>query len=325
MRVLVTGGTGFIGSHLVEALLARGDSVRCLVRRPDRPGWLAGLNVEVVAGAVDRPASLPSAVDGVDAVLHLAGVVTARDRSTYFGVNADGTRRLLEACAAARRPLRRFVTAGSQAGGGPSLDGRPVEEAEEPRPVTWYGESKLAAERATLEFSRTFPVAVVRPCAIYGPREREILSFFRMISKGVAVLIGTGKRANFLHVDDCVRGILAALDHPAACGRVYNLSDDEGPAWETLVGAMSRAVGKQPKVIRITDAAARGIGSAVGGLLGALGVSTPLTPQKLTEITQRWWLCSNARARRELGWAPRVPLEEGLSSTARWYLSRGWL
>lgn len=325
MRILVTGGTGFIGSHLVEALLARGDEVRCLVRRPDRSGWLAGLRVEIVPGAVDAPSSLPAAVRGVDAVLHVAGVVTARDRETYFRVNADGTRHLLEACASARLPLRRFVTVGSQAAGGPSPDGRPVCETDPPRPVTWYGESKLAAEKATLQFATAFPVGVVRPCAIYGPREREILSFFKMISNGVAVLIGREKRANFLHVDDCVRGLLVALDHPAAVGRIYNLCDDEGPSWERLVDAMSKAVGRSPRIIRITDPAARGIGSALGGLLGAFGIATPLTPQKLIEITQRWWLCSNARARGELGWAPQVPLVEGLASTTRWYADHGWL
>lgn len=325
MRVLVTGGTGFIGSHLVEALLARGDVVRCLVRRPGKPGWLAGLRVEVVSGAVDDPSSLPAAVRGVDAVLHVAGVVTAREREKFFRVNADGTLRLLEACASARLPLRRFVTVGSQAAGGPSPDGRPVCEVDPPCPVTWYGESKLAAEKATLEFASAFPVAVVRPCAIYGPREREILSFFKMISNGVAVLIGTGKRASILHVDDCVRGILAALDHPVAAGRVYNLCDSEGPSWEGLVDAMSRAVGRSPRIIRISDPAARGIGSALGGLFGAIGIHTPLTPQKLIEITQRWWLCSNARARAELGWVPRVPLEEGLAATAKWYAKRGWL
>jgi len=182
-HVLVTGGSGFIGSHLVEILLAQGHAVRCLLRDPGRPRWLAGLPVEIQRGDCTDPASLISAVQGVEQVFHLAGVTRARRRRDYFLHNLRGTGNLLRACATADNPPRRFVFLSSQAAAGPSRDGRPLTEDDAPAPLTAYGLSKLAAEKAVLGYAHRLPTVVLRPSTVYGPRDRDFLEYLQWVHR----------------------------------------------------------------------------------------------------------------------------------------------
>src|SRR5438105_10238363 len=171
MRVLLTGGSGFLGSFVAEQLAAEGHVVRALVRPRSERKVLDKLpRVELAPGAIEDRASLGAAVDGVDAVVHVAGIVKARRPAEFFEVNTQGTRNLLEA--AMRRPVPRFVYVSSLAAVGPSADGTPVPDDVEPRPVTHYGRSKLEAERAVLAAKDRLHVTVVRPPLIYGPRDR---------------------------------------------------------------------------------------------------------------------------------------------------------
>ncbi|HLB24926.1 MAG TPA: NAD-dependent epimerase/dehydratase family protein, partial [Nitrospirota bacterium] len=183
MKALVTGGTGFIGSHLVEALLKKGYSVRCLVRDLAKQGWLAGLDVELVTGDCNEPATLEGAVDGVDYVFHVAGITKAARGETYYSVNGEGTKNVALA-AAGSAGLRKLVYVSSQAAAGPSRQGRPRKEDDPPGPVSDYGRSKLMGERYCLELADRVDLAIVRPTSVYGPRDRDIYTFFRMVSRG---------------------------------------------------------------------------------------------------------------------------------------------
>src|SRR4051812_9354230 len=184
MRVLLTGGSGFLGSFVAEQLAREGH----VVPAPVPPGSERRLlekipELELAPGAIEDPASLDTAVKGVDAVVHVAGIVKARRPAGFFDVNTQGTKNLLEA--SIRQGGGRFVYVSSLAAVGPSADGTPVPDDVEPRPVTQYGRSKLEAERAVLQAKDKLHVTVVRPPLIYGPRDRETLAFFTSVRNGV--------------------------------------------------------------------------------------------------------------------------------------------
>ena len=178
MNVLVTGATGFIGSHLAERLLADGHRVRCLVRRTANRRWLGDPRLELADGSITEPSSLPAAVAGIDIIFHVAGLTAARSREEFFRGNHDGTKNMLEAAARAGKPLR-FVHVSSQAAAGPSPTATPIDESFPCRPITAYGESKRAAEEEVLKYADQFPITIVRPPAVYGPRDNGVYTFFR--------------------------------------------------------------------------------------------------------------------------------------------------
>jgi nucleoside-diphosphate-sugar epimerase len=182
LKALVTGATGFVGSHLVERLLGAGMEVACLMRptSPPRRTALDGLDVERRIAALDDPDALARAVRGVDYVFHAAGLTRARTLAEYQAVNADGTGRLLEALLAEGAALRRFVYVSSLAAAGPARSPEPPDESAEPHPADDYGASKLAGEHVVLEHANRLPVTIVRPPAVYGPRDANFLPLFRL-------------------------------------------------------------------------------------------------------------------------------------------------
>ena len=217
MKALVTGATGFIGSHLVEALLDKNVEVRCLVRPNSNRRWLEDREVEYCVGDCRDYDSLPAAVSGVDCVFHLAGVVRARKYQDYFLSNSTGTRNLLQACLQKNPGLDRFVLVSSQAAAGPSPDGQPLKESDAARPISAYGWSKLMAEKEVLEKKNDLPVVVVRPSPVYGPRDRDFHSLFKMIKLGLRPVIGREERyIHLTYVQDVVEGAWLASRSGAA-------------------------------------------------------------------------------------------------------------
>ena len=210
MRALVTGASGFIGSNLVDRLLAEGVQVKCLVRHtPTLPGSAKSLTL--VPGDFQDPASLATAVEDADVVFHVAGVTRAARRADYFRGNLETTCNLLQACQEYGPEDQKFLFISSLAAAGPS-PGNPLTEDEEPRPVSAYGESKLAAERAVLQFGRTRPVIIIRPPAVYGPRDRDTLLLFKSVQKRLHVIPGRGsQKVSLVHVHDLVTGIWQAM------------------------------------------------------------------------------------------------------------------
>src|SRR5512143_719814 len=185
MKALLTGASGFIGSHLADALLAHGYSVRVLLRRSSSLEWLEDQRLERVYGDLFDKEALRMAVSDVDYVYHLAGLTKAKKREEYFRANHLGTKNLLEAVQEKAPRLQRFVHVSSQAAVGPSPTVAPIDETAPAKPITSYGQSKWAAEQECRQFSRHLPVTIVRPPAVFGPRDRDILEFFRSASRGI--------------------------------------------------------------------------------------------------------------------------------------------
>lgn len=319
---LVTGANGFIGSHLTERLLAEGHRVRCLVRPTSDRRWIERLPVEFVVGDLTEPGSPDRAVSGVDWVFHLGGVVKAIGEAEFLRVNAEGTRRLGEAAARAR--VARFILLSSLAAVGPSPDERPLDEECVPRPVSAYGRSKLAAEAFALGCGA--PAVVLRPPAVYGPRDRDVLPFFRLAARGIALVLGEPRRpVSLIHVSDLVAYIVRTASATGVEGQTYFVSDGAVHVWSDVVETLARTLGRRPRRLTIRPGLLW-LAACFEERRAALTGRRPLlTRERLREFRGGAWVCDGRRAREELGMEPRVALGDGLAATAAWYREHGWL
>lgn len=333
MHILLTGGSGFIGQRLAHRLKARADSVTALVRRTSARQELERAGVRFAIGDLMTGEGLPEALEGVDCVIHLAGVTKARAPEDYFRGNAEGTRRLVEAMARQPKPPR-LVHVSSLAAAGPSAVGRPRREHEAPAPVSHYGKSKLGAEQAVREFAHRIPSVIVRPPLVYGPGDKEFIpSLLPMARFGLYLKSGFGtKEYSAIHVDDLCEALIAAaekgrtlsLDDPGA--GVYHVSDGHAHTWQDVCTTLSKAMGKLPlAVLPVPDVVSYAAG--VAGQLQALvrGTVPMVSLDKAKEMRCEAWTCAIDRAREELGFSPAFTLEQGLKHTVEWYRREGQL
>ncbi len=317
MRALVTGGNGFLGAWLVRRLLVEGHSVRALVRPGSEPGALAELDVELARGDVTDAAGLPAAVRDRDVVFHLAGIRRAPRREDFFRVNAEGTRLLLEACAAHAPGLSRFVLCGSLAATGPSAVPRREEEPFAPR--EWYGESKAESERLTLSFAGRLPVTVARPTRILGPGDKETLLFFRLAAKGIHLAVGRQERPlSWVDVGDCARGMVLLAERPEAVGQAFFVASPDRTGIEGLQREVARALGVTTRTVNVPPAVLRGIGSIADVASRLLGRHLPINRKLAEQVLAPGWVCDPGKARRVLGFEARVGLAESVARSAAW-------
>ncbi|GBD32813.1 UDP-glucose 4-epimerase [bacterium HR33] len=330
MRAFVTGGTGFVGSHLVEALLDRGDEVLLLVRKPERAARLFGDRVGLVPGDLEDERALREGCSRADVVFHLAGLTVARKPEDFFRVNRDGTGRLVKAAQEASPRPRNLVYVSSLAASGPSSLGRPAVESDPPHPVSFYGKSKLAGEE---EVRRSdLPWSIVRPPTVYGPRDRGLLRMFRLARKGVLPLVGKPEQElSFVYAGDLAAAIIAASAARCA-GKTYFASHPEVVplirAAEAIYRAVAAAAGEpvsRPLVVRPPAFLARGLLSFIGWTSALAGKATVLSADKARELLAEAWACSPAALERDTGWRAEIDLATGLELTARWYSEHGWL
>lgn len=322
MKALVTGATGFVGSHLVDALRRHHAEVTALVRTAAKARALEGSGVRLVAGDLHDPAALQRAAADQDVVFHVAGLVAARDEAEFLRTNREGTARVLEA--ARRAGVRRFVLVSSMAAGGPSAPGSPRTGAEPPRPVTAYGRSKLAAEE--LVRAAGLPWTILRPPMVYGPGDREVLKVFRLARLGLGPVFGEGtQELSAVHGGDLARALVTAALAERAVGRLYYPCHPETFTSTAFVRSVGAALGRSVRVVRVPrplGAAALSVTSAAARLSGR---STILTPDKANEFFQPAWTGDPRPFVEETGWSPEFSLESGLAHTYRWYRSAGWL
>ncbi len=321
MKACVTGGTGFVGGHLVRALQRRGDSITCLVRDLDR-GAALGPDIRLVRGDLNDPAALAEACAGAEVVFHIGGRISARSEAEFFATNRDGTVHLLRAAAAAS--VRRFVYVSSIAVGGPTEPGVPIDETRPPAPVTPYGRSKAAGEDAVRTTS--VPWTIVRPPVVYGEGDRETFKIFHMARFGVGAVIGDGSQEiSVVYAGDLAQALIAAATAETTVGRIYYATHPVPTTGRDLVRAVGRALGRRPLVLPVPGPVARGVLWIIGSLAHLAGRATVLSADKTAEFLAPAWTCRSDALARDAGWRAAVDLEAGLARTAQWYRQAGWL
>jgi nucleoside-diphosphate-sugar epimerase len=313
-RVLVTGATGFVGSHVAEAFVEAGYEVRVGARASSELRWISNLDAErVPLDLKGRSEDLSRAVENVDVVIHAAGITRARRTEDYYSVNAEGTGRL--AVAALGAGVRRLVLISSLAARGP--DGHD-------HPESAYGRSKLQAEERLLGLGDRMEAVALRPAAVYGPRDTDLLSLFKMANSGWLPVPSDTGSLQPVYAEEVARAVLAAAREPVGFGP-FPVAERQRYAWPDVVAGLQKALGRRVRAVRLPAGAFVLAGRAAERAARPLSALPIFDERRARDLALNTWTCDVSGTEEALGWRAEVPLLEGLERTARWYTQAGWL
>lgn len=321
----VTGGTGFIGSHLVEALLERGYSeVRCLVR--SAPKWLNGLPIVPIRATLMDQNTIEDAVRGVDYVYHLGGVTRARTFEALYEGNVAATLNLLNAVRVTNPDIKKVCVTSSLAVVGQAPATGKANESTPLQAISRYGRSKASMEHEVWQgFGSTLPIVMIRPSSVYGPRDRDIFVFFLSVRRGFCPILVGDAGLTLVHVSDLVRGIIDSTESERTRSETYFIGNDAPVTWQALRESVQKALGTRALTVPLPRILVMPIG-AVSEFAGRMvGKYPPLNVEKAREILHAAKICSSAKARQDFGYEARMPLDEGVRQTIAWYRNRSEL
>jgi nucleoside-diphosphate-sugar epimerase len=326
MRALVTGATGFVGSHLVDHLLAHGYEVRCIVRSTSNLQWLARPEVELFFSTLVDPDKLKAAMKDVDVVFLVAGSLIEKDWNGFYNANVKPVKLLLDAALKTGGNLKRFVLVGSTGAMGPSPDGRPLNELDSCHPISEYGRSKLEGERVAEGYHKLLPISIVRPSAVYGPRDPNFVTLFKQTRSGIAPVIGRrDPYFNLIHVEDLAEGMIAAAEKDVAIGNTYVLASERPYARSEIMDTIGEVYGRKATRVVIPIAMVPVIKAWSSFRINVLNKPTLLDPDRLDTITAPYWTFDISKAMKDLGFKEAFSLKSGLQQTYDWYVQHDWL
>lgn len=323
MRVLLTGGSGFVGGHVARVLAAEGHDLRLLVRPTSNTSFVDDLRFERVVGDLRQPETLHSACEGVDAVVHAAAVLRAVQQGDFMRANRAGTKGLAEA--AANAGVERFVYVSSIAARGPA-PGLEPESPETPlHPVSAYGRSKAAGEEALLEHRGQFSITIIRPPAVYGPADTGLQAFFWMAQRGFCVRLEDGSNLiDVVYGPDLAEAVGAVLRSPPRELAQYEPRSEEGPfSWNDMLTGLGQVAGRNLWIPSLPGGAFHGFARCLE-YWSAVSNGVPLLDRtRVIEMRQRAWICDASSLTADTGWRARTPLAVGLKQTMAWYVEHG--
>ena len=325
MRVLLTGGSGFVGGHIARSLAASGHELRLLVRPTSDTSFVDDLSFERATGDLGRPESLRSACLDMDAIVHSAAILRAADTREFMRANREGTKSL--ALAAADSGVQRFVNISSLAAQGPSRDGVAEPAETPPHPVSAYGRSKLEGEQGLEEFRERIDVINLRPPLVYGPGDTGLLAFFWMARRGFAIRLGDGSRlVDAIYGPDLADAVAALLQVGRPTEPCYYVSDPNGPySWNDLLSALADVAGRRLLIPSVSAGVFHGIARCSEWWAKLSGSEPMLDRTRVLEMRQTAWLCDSTSLTRDTGWEARTALQTGLTETMSWYREHGWV
>lgn len=326
MKALVTGATGFVGSHLVDKLLEKNYEVYCLKRKTSSTKWLDGKNIKYVDGDLFSNEALEACIKDMDYVFHVAGVVKAKTKEGFYHGNSDSTKNLLEITYKVNPGLKKFIFVSSLAACGPAKTDKPVDENTIPDPITTYGLSKLKAEEEVYKYKDKFPISIIRPPAVFGPRDTEIFIYFKTFSKGLNSVIGfDAKYLSLVYVEDLADAIVLAAENNHADGQKYFVCFDQAYNWDEIGSVTSELLGKKAFKIRLPHSVLYSVGYLAELFSAFSSKPATLNIEKCKDITQLRWVCSNEKIKSELGFKAKFTLEESFRKTIDWYREMKWI
>lgn len=324
MKILLTGASGFVGSHILDQLHARQVATAILVRPTSQPRFLEPHRswAEVRPGTISEPSSLRTALAGVTHVVHCAGCTKAARVSEFYQVNQAGTRHLIEA-ANAQPGLLRVVHISSLAAAGPALPANPARETDPPCPVSHYGRSKLAAELEVRHHCRS-EFVILRPPAVYGPRDGEFLRLFKAV-KAHLLPRPRPQALSLVFAQDLAEAVVTSLEHPAAAGKTYFVAAPEVVTARSLAREIAAQMGAWTLPLPLPTLMLLPLCLAAEIRSRLTGRPSVLSRQKFAELRAPGWVCDPGLFRRELGYECATTLEHGIAQTLAWYRQNRWL
>ncbi len=323
---VVTGSNGFVGSHLVDFLLEKNFSVRCIVRESSNLKWLEGKDIEIFKCGLFDKVGLTTALKDADYIYHVAGVVKSKTKEGYFTGNVETTRNLLDVALEQNKNLKRFVVVSSLTVTGPSLNNNPIDEETECAPLTTYGKSKYEEEKLALGYKDKLPITICRASAVYGERDTEIFIYFQNFAKGVTTKIGFDKKIlNLIHVADLVEGFYLAAMSDKAIGEVYFISSEKFYSWDEINSVTSKVLNKKVIKILVPHFLVYTIAAIAQFFSLFSSKAATLNLEKAKDLVQHAWICDSSKAMRDFGYRQNVSLEEGVKRTCDWYKEMKWI
>ncbi len=320
--VFITGATGFVGSHTVSALLAKNYRVEIIARNTSKTNFLPDGIIVHRCSLLD-PSPMREKLADADFFIHIAGLTKARKKQDFYDVNAEAVKIWLETLGKSSPKLKKFVLVSSQAATRPSET--PITENDAPAPLTDYGKSKLLGEKYAQQFINRLPIAIVRPPAVYGPRDKDIFFYFKLASKGFLPLVGNPDRKfSAIYVKDLADAIVLAMEHPDSAGETFFVNDGEIHTWREFATEVGNAIGGRKFKIRLPGAALWGAAAIDETLSFIVRKSALLSFQKVRELLAPW-VADNSKIVKKLGFKPKFDIKSGIQETANWYRENGWI
>jgi len=320
LKALITGATGFIGSHLVEALVEQNWSVTCLVRPKSRTDWLENIPVNILRGSVEDGDFLDEAVKNQDYIFHLAARIRSARREVYERANFLFTRNLAQACLRHNPDVKRFVYVSSIAAAGPFNPGEIQDEKRAPAPTSEYGRTKLKGEEAIKELWDRMDATIIRPPNVYGPRQQETELLIKLIRNRIVPLLKSDeKNTTLIYVKDLIKGILEAALSKKANREIYYLTDEMGYSWKEVILTIKKQILDTPFYIPLYEYVIYSTAWLTDVLKSMHLVKSYFGRRAWKAMVQTSWLFSSDKASRDFGFKPEYSLEEGIKETVKYY------
>jgi dihydroflavonol-4-reductase len=328
LKALVTGATGFIGSHLADELLLRGYDVRCTYRKTSNLQWLINKNIELVEADLYNINSIKEAIKGVDLIFHSAGSVRAKDYNDFLKGNLTPTKNLIDAAISSGIQLKRFVYISSQTVAGPAKSPEsPLTEETECFPITDYAKSKKAAEDFVIKNIDNLPVTIIRPPGVFGPRDTAIFALFKILSLRIAPFFGfSDKYVSLINSMDLAKGIAMAAESDKTIGEIYYLAYDKYFSYRELFSYVQNAMqGRKAINIRLPESLVLTAGFLTE-VFGKIIKSPPVfNYDKAKDFIQDYWICSSEKAKKDFGFKTELTMKTAIEETVNWYIKHGWM
>lgn len=323
---VVTGASGFVGSHMVDYLLSKGHQVKCILRESSSKRWLENKPIEFFYTGLFDKEKLKDVLKDADYLFHIAGVVKAKNEEGYFKGNVETTRTLLDVLCEVNPQIKRVIIVSSQTACGPSLDGKPCTEETKEHPITTYGRSKLAEEQLAKKYMDRLSITIVRLPAVYGERDTEIYQVFKTYKMGIMTLVGFDeKKLNLIHVADAVHGIYLAAVSENSKSKIYFIASEEIYNWEQISKTISIAFGRKALIVRVPHFIVYLVAAIAEFFALFSSKAATFNLEKAKDFVQKNWTCDVSKAKNELGYRQNIPLDEGMKRTINWYREVKWL